>query len=150
MKFNWGTGIFVFLAIFLIACGIFITFAMRQQVNLVHQDYYEKGVDYSEQMKVDERSKPFSHSLKTKSTDQFFIIDVDKSLVAKMDSGTVHMFRPSDKTKDISSSFKVGDKTVSQQFEFDKRALISGRYILKFTWYMEGVKYEVHQPVNVQ
>ncbi len=150
MKLNWGTGIFIFLVLFLAACAIFITFAMRQQVNLVHKDYYEKGVDYSEQMKVDERSKAYTHCFRTESTDQFFLVEVDESLVAKMDSGSIQMFRPSDKTKDITASFKTNDKTVSQHFQFDKRALINGRYILKFTWFMEGEKYEVDQTVHVQ
>jgi hypothetical protein len=150
MKFNWGTGIFLFLIVFLVACGIFIYFAMTQQVNLVHKDYYEKGVDYGEQIKVNARSKQFAHSFDTKSNDQFFIVDINESLVTKMDSGTIQMFRPSDKTKDISTSFKTSDKTVSTQFQFDKRALLSGRYILKITWFMEGEKYEVDQPVNVQ
>lgn len=150
MKFNWGTGIFVFLVVFLVACGIFIYFAMSQQVNLVHKDYYEKGVDYSEQMKVNERSKPYLNSIKTSNTNDYFIVTTDDLLVAKIDSVTVLMFRPSDKTKDISSSYKIGDKTVKQQFKFDKKALLSGRYILKFSWYMNGEKYEVNQPVNVQ
>ena len=48
MKFNWGTGIFTFIIIFLLLCVAFIIFAVRQGVNLVHDDYYEKGVDYSE------------------------------------------------------------------------------------------------------
>lgn len=150
MKFNWGTGIFIFLVVFLAACGVFIYFAMNQQVNLVHKDYYEKGVDYSAQMEVNARSKQFAHSFETKSTDNFFIVEVDEALVTKMDSGRINMFRPSDKTKDISTSFKTGDKALSQAFKFDKSALITGRYILKFTWFMEGVKYEVDQPVNVQ
>ncbi len=150
MKFNWGTGIFLFLVVFLVACAVFIFFAMNQQVNLVHKDYYEKGVDYSAQMKVNARSKQYAHSFNTKSTEQFFIVDIDESLIAKMDSGTIQMFRPSDKTKDISSSFKTSNRTVSTQFQFDKRALLRGRYILKLTWFMEGVKYEVDQPVNVQ
>lgn len=150
MKFNWGTGILIFLILFLAACAAFIIFAMSQDVNLVYKDYYEKGVDYTEQMKVDSRSKPFSHLFETKSTEQFFIVDIDESLVTKMDSGTIYMYRPSDKTKDISSSFKTREKTVSQQFQFDKRALINGRYILKFTWYSEGLKYEIDKPVDIQ
>jgi hypothetical protein len=146
MKFNWGTGIFVFLVVFLLACGIFIYFAMNQQVNLVHKDYYEKGVDYSEQMKVNERSKPFAHSIKTSISNSTLTIKIVDSLAEKIDSGTVLMFRPSDKTKDISVQVKAG----ASQLEIDKSNLISGRYILKFTWYMNGEKYEVNQPVNVQ
>ena len=59
MKFNWGTGIFMFLALFLLASAAFIIFAVRQDVNLVHKDYYEKGVDYTEQMNVNSRSTEF-------------------------------------------------------------------------------------------
>lgn len=150
MKFNWGTGILIFLIIFLLACAAFIIFASRQQENLVHKDYYEKGVDYSQQMNVDKRSKPYAHSFGTKSTDQFFVVDIDEVLVSKIDSGTIHMFRPSDKTKDIKTTFNKDDKILSPQFQFDKKALLNGRYILKFTWYMENTKYEVRQPVNVQ
>ncbi len=150
MKFNWGTGIFLFLVVFLAACGVFIYFAMSQQVNLVHKDYYEKGVDYSQQMKVIERSKPYSRSIKTASTNDFFRIDVDDFLATKIDSGSVQMFRPSDKTKDLTTHFTTDDKTAQLHFQFDKRALLSGRYILKFTWFMEGEKYEINQPVNVQ
>ena len=63
MKFNWGTGILIFLILFLSASAVFIVFAMRQDVNLVHQDYYEKGVDYTEQMNVNARSKPIADKI---------------------------------------------------------------------------------------
>ncbi len=146
MKFNWGTGIFLFLVIFLLACAVFIIFASRQQVNLVHKNYYEKGVDYSEQMKVDARSKQYAHSLKVSSSSDFFSINIKESLTEKIDSGTILMFRPSDKTKDISAAVKAGTSTM----QFDKRELVSGRYILKFSWYMDGLRYEINKPVNVQ
>lgn len=146
MKFTWGTGIFLFLALFLAASAVFIIFASRQQVNLVHKDYYEKGVDYSEQMRVNERSKPFSRNLKVNSTNDQFIVSIEESLAQKIDSGTVLMFRPSDKTKDVSAKLTAGAK----RLEFDKQSLINGRYLLKFTWYSEGLRYEIDQPVNVQ
>ena len=146
MKFNWGTGIFVFLVVFLAACGVFIYFAMTQQVNLVHKDYYEKGVDYSAQMKVNERSKPYSRSVAVNSTNDEIVIEIEKSLSQKIDSGTMYLYRPSDKTKDI----KVPVEPKLENMQFRKKDLLNGRYILKFTWYMEGVKYEVDQPVNVQ
>jgi hypothetical protein len=150
MKFNWGTGIFLFLALFLAAAAVFIIFAARQQVNLVHKDYYDEGVDYSEQMRVDARSRTFSHSFKTKCTDDYFVIQVDEKLVAKMDSGNIHLYRPSDFTKDLSSSFIKNEKDFSSGFKLNKKKLLNGRYILKFTWYSEGLKYEVDQPVNIQ
>lgn len=146
MKFNWGTGIFIFLIIFLGACTLFIIFATRQQVNLVHKDYYEKGVNYSEQMKVNERSKPFANMLTVSSSNKGLNVEIEKSLAAALDSGTMLMFRPSDKSKDI----KVPVNNGSSNVHFGKQDLINGRYILKFTWYRKGIKYEVDRPVNVQ
>lgn len=151
MKFTWGTGIFLFLVLFLAGATVFMIFASRQQVNLVHEDYYEEGVDYSEQMKVNARSKAFANAIGTQSTDKFFIVNIERELATKIDSGTLHMYRPSDKTKDVITKLKAGSvESFSDRYEYDKRALLNGRYILKCTWYSEGLKYEINKPVSVQ
>lgn len=146
MKFTWGTGIFLFLIVFLLACAIFIIFAARQKVNLVHKDYYEKGVDYSEQMKVDERSKSFVQSLTLMNENDIFKVSIDSALVEKLDSGSMYMYRPSDSSRDITIPVGAGTSLV----QFSKSDLINGRYILKFTWYYKGIKYEITRPVNIQ
>ncbi len=146
MKFNWGTGILIFLILFLLACAAFITFAMRQDVNLVHKDYYEKGVDYTEQMSVDERSQPFKNDFKVTNQNDFLVVNIEESLSAKIDSGKVLMFRPSNSKQDILYDLKAKSNTIS----LPKENLISGRYILKIYWYSNGLKYEVDQAVNVE
>jgi len=146
MKFTWGTGIFLFLVLFLAGSAAFIVFAARQKVNLVHKDYYEKGVDYSEQMRVNERSKPYLHSLDLKNEADFFLVIIETALAEKIDSGNMYMYRPSDSKLDI--TLPVSERASLVQFR--KSDLINGRYILKFTWYTEGVKYEVDRPVNIQ
>ena len=146
MKFTWGTGIFLFLVLFLAAAAAFIVFATRQRVNLVYKDYYEKGVDYSEQMQVNERSKSYLNSLTLLSDNDFFQVSIESSLAAKIDSGKMYMYRPSDSEQDITLPVNAGTPSV----QFQKSSLINGRYILKFTWYTEGLKYEVDRPVNIQ
>ena len=146
MKFTWGTGIFLFLVLFLAGSAAFIIFAAHQKVNLVHKDYYEKGVDYSEQMRVDERSKPFAHSLDLQNEADFFSVVIESALAEKVDSGSMYMYRPSDSGRDITLPVPSGTSLV----QFKKSDLINGRYILKFTWYANGIKYEVDRPVNIQ
>jgi hypothetical protein len=124
----------------------FIIFASRQHVNLVYKDYYEKGVDYSEQMKVDARSKQFSSLINISSTNDFLLVNIEESLAANIDSGNMHLYRPSDSKKDIKIPVEAGLKNM----QFRKQDLIHGRYILKFTWYSEGLRYEVDHPLNVQ
>ena len=146
MKFNWGTGIFIFLVIFLLACAAFIIFALEQDVNLVHKDYYEKGVNYTEQMNVNARSKPYYNSIQTTMQSDFFSIDFDSSLAARIDSGNVIMFRPSDSHQDVSVPLLLSDNSL----KISKGALIPGRYILKLYWYSDGLRYQIDKPVNIQ
>ena len=146
MKFNWGTGIFIFLILFLLAATAFMIFAARQGINLVHKDYYEKGVNHTEQMEIDARSVKYRDAFTIINKDKYLVVDIEKSLSAKIDSGSLILFRPSDYKKDI--LMPVERKT--SQINFRKEDLINGRYILKFSWYFEGLKYEIDQPVNVQ
>jgi hypothetical protein len=146
MKFDWGTGIFIFLALFLLGSAAFIIFAMRQDVNLVHKDYYEKGVDHSEQMNTNSRSADFINALSVSLQNDFLKIDIEETLSAQIDSGTVLLFRPSNSKNDVSVPVVKSAKVVL----VPKKDLLNGRYIMKFSWYSDGLKYEVDQHVNIQ
>jgi len=146
MKFTWGTGITVFLTIFIVLAAIFIGFAMRQDVNLVHTDYYERGVDHTEQMKVDARSAIFTDSLQVIPNDDFIMVKFTDRLVSIIDTGGVLLYRPSDSKQ---------DKRFPLHFTNDalfvpKSGLMDGRYILKIHWYEEGLKYEVDKDVFIR
>ena len=121
MKFNWGTGIFIFLILFLLACTVFMIFAARQGINLVHKDYYEKGVNYTEQMEIDARSVEYKNAFKITNTDKQFIVDIENSLSLKIDSGNLILFRPSNSKLDI--LLTVEQQT--QQITFKKEDLIN-------------------------
>ena len=146
MKFTWGTGIFIFLTLFLLAAGVFMVFAFRQNVHLVHRDYYQKGVDYTEQMNVDARSAQYSHSFQTHMLDDYLVIDFDESFAINMDSVNALLFRPSNSNQDIVFSIDYADN----KLKILKQDLVSGRYILKVHWYLDGLRYEVEKPVNIQ
>ncbi len=146
MKFNWGTGIFIFLIVFLLTCAAFIIFAFNQDVNLVYKDYYEKGVDYTEQMNVEERSAKYTKALQVQLKDEFLIVDFTKLLVSEIDSGNVLLYRPSSSKQDLNFSLNSSGNSL----KIPKQDLVAGRYILKFFWYSEGLKYEIDKPVNIQ
>jgi hypothetical protein len=148
MKFNWGTGILIFLILFLLACGLFIGFAMRQEVSLVHKDYYEKGVVHSEQMNVEARSAPFQNAVSTRFLSGGLRIDIEASLATQMDSARFHLFRPSGGQYDIQQAFESSEIPLFIPGE----DLISGRYILKIYWSASasgGLKYEINQTVFI-
>jgi len=146
MKFNWGTGILIFLILFLLAAAAFIIFAMSQDVNLVHKDYYEKGVDYTDQMNVITRSQPFIEKIKVQQNENGLLISLDSALAATIDSGKVLLYRPSGSNQDL--EFLMGKPVGNIFISSDK--LIGGRYILKSQWFTGGTRFETEQPVIVQ
>jgi hypothetical protein len=146
MKFNWGTGILIFLILFLAACTAFIIFAMSQDVNLVHKDYYEKGVDYTDKMNTDARSTQFSDKIQIDYNDEYLLIDFEDSMIANIDSGKVLLYRPSNSNQDVLFPMTFSESVI----KIPKENLITGRYILKLSWYSEGIKYDIDKPVDIQ
>lgn len=145
MKFNWGTGIAIFLVLFLAAAAAFIIFAVNQGVNLVHKDYYEKGVDYSEQMKTESRSEIFQKQIQVISETKGVTIAIDSALASTIDSGKVILFRPSDKMLDVEVPLEKMGVT-----EIPSQKISMGRYIVKIHWYVSGMKYEIDRDINIR
>jgi len=145
MKFNWGTGILIFLIAFLLAAAFFITFAMRQNVSLVHEDYYERGVDHTTQMELEERSAPYREAVSAKQIDGSLQISLIDSLAVLVDSARIQLYRPSDEKMDLSYPYDPGKGALVIPAE----RLVAGRYILTMTWHSGGLTYEVGQPVNI-
>jgi hypothetical protein len=146
MKFNWGTGILIFLILFLLACVVFIVFAMRQDVNLVHEDYYEQGVDYTNKMNVDARSIEFKDSVQTLIDDESLIIVFETALASRIDSVDVLLFRPSSSNLDV----KLSIGRFENALLIPKTNLVQGRYILKLSWYSRGLEYEIDKTVFIE
>lgn len=145
MKFNWGTGILIFLILFLLAAAVFIGFAMRQDVNLVHEDYYEKGVDYGAQMNAEARSVVYMDSISSHMEEAFLVVTFQGSQQMQVDSASVLLFRPSSSRLDIRLPFDFRQGST----KVPATGLYKGRYILKLSWYAEGLKYEVDKTIVI-
>lgn len=146
MKFNWGTGILIVLILFVMAAAAFIVFAMKQDVNLVHKDYYEKGVDYTDQMNVITRSEPLKEKITIQQNSNGLQISIDSLLATTVDSGKVFLYRPSGSNRDLEILLNKPVENIIIPAE----KLIGGRYILKTQWYSGGLRFEIDQPVIVQ
>ena len=146
-KFHWGTGILIFLILFLLAAAFFISFATRQEITLVHDDYYERGVEHSDQIKVSERSAAYSEALYTHQDASNFFVGVDSALAVEMDSARLLLFRPSNKSLDLNSEFDAS----RGELLIPKEDLTKGRYILKLSWSANGgLKYELERTIVIE
>lgn len=145
MKFHWGTGITIFLLLFLGAAAVFISFAMRQDVDLVHEDYYERGVDHNDMMEVKARSEAHAPDIGTRLTETHLLVTVRDSLALQMDSASFLLFRPSDARLDLEGAFLSSQNPMALPL----KNLSAGRYILIFQWHRQGLRYETQQSILI-
>ena len=131
IEFNWGTGIFLFIVLFLALMGGVIVFSFNQQVNLVTPEYYPKGVKYEDQI------TKVKNTALLKEKANIFIED-DKIVLSFPDefkngeiTGTAHFYYVANFEKDKKFDLKVDDDGKQR---FPTENLIHGRYILKIDW----------------
>jgi len=70
---------------------------------------------------------------------------VDTSLITRMDSAFLLLFRPSNQSLDIKTPFDPS----KGELLIPKKELELGRYILKLSWSFEGLKYELEETVVI-
>lgn len=146
MKFNFGTGIIIFLALFMGGLLSFVIFAYRQDINLVHDNYYEKGVDHSQQMAKTERSMVYNDIIEVTDEGKVINIVFPETLAPAIQNGQVTFFRPSDHLKDFTKPLTFTGSTHSEP----KDKLIPGRYIVKIEWQFNNLDFEVDKTVHIK
>lgn len=145
-KLNWGTGLIVFFAIFFIWVFSFVFFAMRQNTDLVSDDYYQKGAKYTDQININKRSAAYKDSLQICFAGDQIQIGLCKSMVTKGDTIQLYFYRSSDKAKDLQLTIKNADSPLL----IDKNRLSHGRYQVFASWDKNGEKYMVKQVLDIE
>jgi len=146
MSFNWGKGIFVFLVIF-VSLGIaFMIFAFSQDINLVYDNYYEKGVDYSSQIERKENGAKYQNLIDIKSENKSFVVEFPEKFQADTAGVKIYFYNPKNGKDDVSFYVKGNQKT----FIINKKDLKNGRYLAKFTWKNEKKEFFIEKTVIVK
>lgn len=145
MKFHWGNSILIFFIFFLSLCGIFIVFSLRQQNDLVTDDYYEQGANYTRQMKIMYRSEPYEDSIQIKQENNLVRFYLSESIIEKTDSIEIYFYRSSDKSKDV----LFREELVKSPVDLNAQLFIHGRYTVKIGWTDKTDKFEIQKTLDI-
>lgn len=145
MKFNWGHGILSYIILFLILSTIFIIFSLKQNIDLVSDDYYQKGADFSKQIDINKRSLPYRDSISISDADTTISMHFSKSISDSTDSVQIYFFRPSGKHNDV-----LIEMPLSNKLDINKQQLINGRYVVTISWRKNNEKYMVDKELYVK
>lgn len=138
IKFNWGTGIFTFIVVFLLVNAFVIYKSFQQKYDLVKEDYYPDGLEYQKQIDRFAKANALSAQIQITEEAEGLVIKYPKDLKGREIKGEVVFFRPSDETADFHDSIRF-DTALIQRIPVQK--FIQGKYIAKFLWKMDGKEY---------
>jgi len=129
IRWNWGTGIFLTVVAMLSFVGFMVNKTFDYKINKVSDDYYEKGLSFSDQMKRIENSLPYKDEFDVIHTD-VCTVHFPEHFAGKKMSGEILFFRPSDFEKDQKFEIDI-DTNGNQVFSLDH--FYKGRYIVRVT-----------------
>ncbi|MCB0645641.1 MAG: FixH family protein [Saprospiraceae bacterium] len=127
MKFNFGTGIFVFLVIFICTLIFVVLKSATIDHSLVADDYYNEDIHYQEKYDKISRSNGAEMVRIDQSGDQLVIQFSDNTTP----NGVISFYRPSDKSLDFSKNIALDDKL---QMVFAKNEIAKGKWRIKVDW----------------
>lgn len=132
MKFHWGTGIFIFLAIFILALG-FILYKSKQVDNsLVLDKYYEEDLKYqSKYEKINNyveltRKINFTRLAGGDTLQLVFPYEEGRSHV-----GTISFYRANDSNQDKSMPVKIQQDSL---MNIPLQPYATGKWTIKIDW----------------
>lgn len=146
VKFNWGTGIFIVISLFLLANAVVIYKSFQQKYDLVEKEYYPQGLEYQKQIDRFANANSLTDSIKIVSESGSMKIIYPLDFKGKDVKGNVIFFRPSDENADFQDSIKY-DTAMVQQIPLEK--MVGGKYIAKFFWTFEGKEFAHECSVRV-
>lgn len=125
---NWGFKIALSILAFMAIIITMVVICMKQDVSLVASDYYKQEIAY--QKHIDQQRNAILSADQVQlnyepSMSQFVIIS------KKNAEGELHLYRPSDASKDIKVPFKI---VIGEKASVSTRGLVKGLWKAKLTW----------------
>ncbi len=138
MNFNWGHGIALFYIIFASVLIFFVVKSTQYDHSLVVENYYEEDLKYQQHYEKLANSKDLEIDVKINHDPQSESINIQFPKEKGTVAGTIHFYRPSDKSKDLIVKIKL-DQNFEQSLPVSK--LSPGLWQLKVDWQAGGMPF---------
>jgi hypothetical protein len=139
---SWGRGITISFIAFALFIGALVTVCVRQEINLVSSDYYDKELRYQEEIDrlTNAAALPERPSMSVLN-DQLML---QFGALSKFEDGELLLTRPSDARYDFVFSVDAGGDSVRM---FDVSKLPAGHYNTSLRWKMNGKEFLIQEPI---
>lgn len=147
MKFNWGTGIFIVIVLFLLAVVAFFIYIKTLDINLVEDNYYEKELAYQQRIDKISNTTQLPGKIIISQAPGTLILQFPETDSSWIATGIVLLYRPSDPKKDVILPLQL-DNSLRQAIDIS--GLSKGKWIVKLEWKMGGKEYYFEEGLIIQ
>lgn len=139
-KFNWGTGIFLAVTLFVIATLSVVSYLISLDFYLVSNDHYEEGVEYQQTIDGRERADQLDEKVVMLFDEEKVALNLifPSDMINESLSGELIFYRPNDSNMDKKILLKLDDNR-SQSVPmgtFEK-----GKWKMTLTWKVDSLEY---------
>jgi len=145
LKINWGVGLVITLAAFIVISLIMILYFMNQKVDLVTDNYYEKTLHYQDQIDEAQRSQQIDKDIKFEYlTDQIKITFPEA--INQVKDAEIYFYRPSDSGKDFKTNLNLSK---NNELLIDVSKINKGYWKVQLKWFMEDKSYSIERALMI-
>jgi len=138
INFSWGTGIAIFIIIFI---GFYVSLMLitkQRKFDLVSKEYYPESIEFESRIEKTRNAKALHEKLQIKVKGDSLQILLPDWKNGSVVSGTAYFYRPNNSLQDISVPLEInydGEQMI------DAGEMKTGRYIAKVEWIILDTKY---------
>lgn len=147
MKINWGTGIALTLVVFVGSMFFLIWISYQQELNLVSDDYYIKGLKYEEQIAKQRNTADLETKISFSEDANQILIQFPRIDSLQKPIGTIYFYKPSDNKLDRRYRIELNDSLCQT---IQKKDLVKGYFLIKVDYSWSGKSYYQESSFSIQ
>ncbi len=128
ININWGHKLVFFTVLFMIFIITMVYLMLTQKVDLVEADYYEKGINYQQEMDKYKATKGMDHQITYLASAQQLTF---QTAMGGNIQGTIKFYRPSDSKMDFEIPFMLDSEG---KFIYSTQNMAKGLWKVIFEW----------------
>lgn len=141
MKFNWGTGIVLFMVAFIGFILYMVAGTSGMNQDLYSEDYYKQEISFQQKINAIENAGDLAETVRIGQQGDVVRIEFPDSCSMNESGGNIHFYRPNDARLDKTFRLKMNDN----RQDIQKSDLIPGLYNVNIEWQTNGKTYLVEK-----
>ncbi len=147
IKFNWGTGVVMALLIMMAGMTYLVSIAIRQDHDLVDDNYYQKSINYQQHIDDAGNTAKLDQKLVFTLSVDTLKIQFPELAVSTDYSGEIHFYSPVAAKRDFKLAAKP-DTGFAQIIAL--KSMEAGRYQVKVNWTANSVSYFQEEEILIE